>query len=67
MPRLIFENITQQEAYALAQWYEARGEELAEEWLRASYQIPVPVVDWSREGPWVEQVGDDTIVYLRSL
>ena len=68
MARLIFENLTLEDAQMLAEWYEGQGEQDAEVWFECSDDHPTghaPMTDVSRKGGFMEIKGEDVILYLR--
>ncbi len=65
MARLIFENLTKEQAIELAEWYEGQGEQDADEWFDC-HGLYAPTTDCQRKGGFMEQRGDDIIVYTKT-
>lgn len=65
MARLIFENLTLEDAKILANWYEGQGEQDADIWFDAQDGGRAPITNVSRDGGYMEVQGDDVIIYLR--
>ena len=60
MSRLIIENLTEEQAIALADWFEGQGEQDCYEWFYEQ-NVPSPKVDCSKD--YVTD-GDDLIIYI---
>lgn len=64
MARLIIENISLEQAKALAHWYEGGGEQHAGDWLDAQ-DMKAPLTDVGRKGGWMKTEGDTVTIYCR--
>jgi len=61
MARLIFDNLTDEQAETLAEWFEGQGEQDCGPWFE-NCGVDVPYVDVSRK---YTKLGDDLIVHCR--
>ena len=62
MARLIFENLSLQDAKIFAEWYEGQGEQNADIWFDVN-DSSAPLVDVQGKG--IEVKDDEVIVYLK--
>ena len=60
MSRLVIDNLTKDQAKALAHWFEGQGEQNCAEWLECR-KVKAPTVDVSNK-PWLREEGDDIII-----
>lgn len=65
MARVIFENLTDEQAITLAKWYEGQGEQDADTWFDIN-DVPTPYTDCGRDGGYMEKLDNgDVIVYCK--
>jgi hypothetical protein len=63
MAKVIFENLTKEQAKTLAEWYEGQGEQDAGVWFDI-HNVPTPMTDVQRKGGYCKidkRTGDITV------
>lgn len=66
MAKLVFENITLEQANMLANWYEGQGEQEASMWFECqSEEIKAPITNMSKEGGWKQVKGETVTIHMR--
>ena len=65
MAKLVIENISLEQAEALAHWYEGQGEQDADVWLENN-GLRSPLTDVGRKGGCIITEGDTVTLYCRS-
>lgn len=65
MARLIFENLTLEQAKELAHWYEGSGEQSADVWFDCRMLGRAPITNMKHEGGFMQVEGEDVRVFLK--
>lgn len=63
--RLIFENLSLEDAKMLAEWYEGQGEQDADVWFECYNVDSSPKVDVRHKGGCMKTVGNAVFLYMQ--